>query len=96
MLVPPTLIRTDNQPVEPDVSMIFFPHYRADVEFSLEKLSPAQTGMSMMSCLVNARNLPGDGFKATVDLARQVPAYSITYPDFDGVLGTITGLLEER
>ena len=45
---------------------------------------------------MNARNLPGDGFKATVDLARQVPAYSITYPDFEGVLGTITGLLEER
>ena len=96
MLVPPTLIRTDNQPVEPDVNMIFFPGYRADAEFSLEKLSPAQTGMSMMACLVNARNLPGDGFKATVNLARQVPAYSISYPDFDGVFGTITGLLEER
>jgi hypothetical protein len=96
MLVPPTLIRTDNQPVEPDVSMIFFPRYRADAEFSLEKLSPAQTGMSMMACLVNARNLPGDGFKATVDLARKVPAYSISYPDFDGVFGTITGLLDER
>jgi len=96
MLVPPRLFRAENQPVEPEVSMIFFPRYRADTEFNLEKLSPAQTGMSMMSCLVNARNLPGDGFKATVDLARQVPAYSITYPDFDGVLGTITGLLEER
>jgi hypothetical protein len=76
--------------------MIFFPRYRADTEFSLEKLSPAQTGMSMMACLVNARNLPGDGFRSTVDLARKVPAYSITYPDFDGVLGTITGLLEEQ
>lgn len=96
MLVPPQLVRADNQPVEPSVSMIFFPQFRADTEFSLEKLSPAQTGMSMMACLVNARNLPGDGFKATVDLARKVPAYSITYPDFDGVLGTITGLLEER
>jgi hypothetical protein len=96
MLVPPSLIRADNEPVEPDVSMIFFPRYRADTEFSLEKLSPAQTGMSMMACLVNARNLPGDGFRSTVDLARKVPAYNITYPDFDGVLGTITGLLEER
>lgn len=96
MLVPPSLIRADNRPVEPDVSMIFFPRYRADTEFSLEKLTPAQTGISMMACLVNARNLPGDGFKATVDLARGVPAYSITYPDFDGVFGTITGLLEEH
>lgn len=96
MLVPPRLIRSENRPVEPEVSMIFFPRYRADAEFSLEKLSPAQTGMSMMACLVNARNLPGDGFRATVELARQVPAYSITYPDFEGVLGTITGLLEEQ
>ena len=96
MLVPPSLIRADNRPVEPDVSMIFFPRYRADTEFSLEKLTPAQTGISMMACLVNARNLPGDGFKATVDLARGVPAYSITYPNFDGVFGTISGLLEEQ
>ena len=95
MLVPPRLIRSGNRAVEPEVSMIFFPRYRADTEFSLEKLSPAQTGMAMMSCLVNARNLPGDGFRPTVELARKVPAYSITYPDFDGVFGTITGLLEE-
>jgi hypothetical protein len=75
--------------------MIFFPRYRADAEFLLEKLTPAQTGMAMMACLVNARNLPGDGFSATVELARRVPAYSVTYPDFEGVVGTLTGLLEE-
>jgi hypothetical protein len=95
MLVPPKLIRKDNSTIEPVVDMAFFPHYRADTEFSLEKLSAAQMGMALMSCLVNARNLAGDGFPATVSLARQVPAYRITYPDFDGVLGTITGLLEE-
>jgi len=96
MLVPPQLVRADNKTVEPEVNMVFFPHYRADTEFSLEKLSAAQTGMTLMSCLVNARNLAGDGFPATVSLARKVPAYQLTYPDFDGVLGTITGLLDEN
>jgi hypothetical protein len=95
MLVPPRLVRADNKTVEPEVDMVFFPHYRADTEFSLEKLSAAQTGMALMSCLVNARNLAGDGFPATVSLAKKIPAYQITYPSFEGVLGTITGLLEE-
>ena len=95
MLVPPALIRAENKAVEPEIDMAFFPLYRADAEFTLEKLSAAQMGMALMSCLVNARNLAGDGFPATVNLARQVPAYRLTYPDFDGVLGTITGLLEE-
>ncbi len=94
MLVPPRLIRADNKTIEPEIDMIFFPRYRADTEFSLEKLSAAQTGMALMACLVNARNLSGDGFPATVSLARKVPAYQLTYPDFEGVLGTITGLLE--
>ena len=85
MLVPPALIRAANQTIEPEVNMVFFPHYRADAEFSLEKLSAAQTGMALMSCLVNARNLAGDGFPATVSLARKVPSYQITYPDFEGV-----------
>jgi hypothetical protein len=96
MLVPPQLVRADNQTVEPEVNMVFFPHYRADAEFSLEKLTAAQTGMALMSCLVNARNLSADGFPATVSLARKVPAYQLTYPDFEGVLGTITGLLGEN
>ncbi|MFW2441018.1 MAG: hypothetical protein ACN4GR_16800 [Arenicellales bacterium] len=95
MLVPPRLVRADNKTVEPEVDMVFFPRYRADTEFSLEKLSAAQTGMALMSCLVNARNLAGDGFPATVSLARKVPAYQLTYPSFEGVLGTITGLLDE-
>jgi len=94
MLVPPHLIRADNHPVEPDVSLIVFPRYRADAEFSAERLSAAQTGMAMMACLVNARNLPGDGFPATVELARQVPAYRLTYPGFDQLLETIRHWLE--
>jgi len=96
MLVPPSLVRADNKTLEPEVDMVFFPHYRADTDFSLEKLSAARTGMALMSCLVNARNLAGDGFPATVSLARKVPAYQITYPSFEGVLGTITGLLDEN
>ena len=28
-------------------------------------------------------------------LARNVPCYRLTYPDFEGVLGTISGLLDE-
>ena len=80
---------------KPEIDMVFFPHYRADAEFCLEKLSAAQTGMALMSCLVNARNLSGDGFPATVELARKVPAFRLMYPDFTGVVGTITGLLEE-
>jgi hypothetical protein len=95
MLVPPALVRAGNNTTEPEIDMVFFPHYRADADFLLEKLSAAQTGMALMSCLVNARNLTGDGFPATVSLARKVPAYRLVYPDFEGVFGTITGLLDE-
>ena len=35
-----------------------------------------------MECLVNARNLNGHGFNEATRLAREVPAYRLTYSSF--------------
>jgi hypothetical protein len=70
------------------LSGIVFPEFRDGTDFELTRLSPAQTGMSLMACLINARNLTGHGFPEASRVARLAPAWRLVYGD--------TGQLDER
>jgi hypothetical protein len=74
------------------VSLIIFPRYQAGSHFVWQPLSKAQAGLALMKCLVNARNLPEHGFPQISRLAKTVPAYHMTYADFDQVEAQLEGL----
>ncbi|MBN2004556.1 MAG: hypothetical protein JXA21_14465 [Anaerolineae bacterium] len=67
------------------VRWIVFPRYTPDAPFEFRALSPAQAGLRLMQCLVNARNLLLYGFRDAVSLARSTPAYSLSYAGFDQI-----------
>ncbi len=62
---------------------ILFPHYAANCTFSCTPLSQAEAGLALMECLINARNLPNHGFTEVTRLARHLPAYRLTYSNFE-------------
>ena len=62
--------------------LLIFPNYQKDSKLIVEPLSPAQTGLELMACNVNARNLEDHGFKQLSDIARLVPGIRLTYSHF--------------
>jgi hypothetical protein len=93
-LVPPTLLKPTNVPRESLASLIIFPRYVPDGDFSLRPLSGAQTGLALMEYLVNARNLPEHGFPEIARLARTTPAYKMSYGNFDQIGERIEALMQ--
>jgi hypothetical protein len=63
------------------LGLVIFPQYRSDAERRLARLTPAECGLRVMACLLNARNLPDHGFPAVAALSRLAPAYSLLYDD---------------
>jgi hypothetical protein len=74
------------------VSMLLFPCYTAGAPFAAQPLTPAEAAFRLMQLLVNAKNLPGHGFAAATRLARQTPAYSLTYAEATEVMTWLTWL----
>ena len=60
-----------------------FPQYSQGAGYSLRKLSSADAGMRLMANHVNARNLEGHGFRATMQLIRNTGCYALEYGGFD-------------
>ncbi|MCB0210702.1 MAG: hypothetical protein KDJ52_15290 [Anaerolineae bacterium] len=87
--IPPQRLRDHPLHSETPLKTIIFPRYRADGGFDCEGLSKAQAGLSLMQTLINARNLPEHGFQEVVRLVRHVPAYTLTYNNFDGIAAYI-------
>ena len=77
------MLRNDNRYATPELSLILAPHYQTGAKFKLTRLTSAQTGLLLMECLINARNLEGHGFPESTRLARLVPSYRLTYSNFD-------------
>jgi hypothetical protein len=69
---------------------IVFLSYRHRAPLTVEPLAKAEAALELMGCLINARNLPDQGFREVVRLARRVPASRLTY----GALGQLEGLFE--
>jgi hypothetical protein len=75
------------------VSTIIFPCYQAGSDFVWQPLSKAQAGLALMKCLVNARNLPEHGFPHISRLVKMIPAYHMTYANFDQVEAQLEDLV---
>jgi hypothetical protein len=71
------------------LSSIVFPRYQADGTFQFGALSPAQTALRLMECLVNARNLPDHGLAAAAEVSRAAPGFELRYNRFLQVLPLI-------
>lgn len=90
-IVPHRLLNPRHHRLQPDIDLILFPRLISEGAHRLEPLSKAQTGLRLMECLVNGRNIAGHGFEQISRIARDVPAYVLHYTGFD----TLPALLEE-
>jgi hypothetical protein len=70
---------------QPPVRHILFPRYQPHGELKWQPLTPAQAGLELMQCLINARNLPDHGFSETARLAREVRSTKIGYSFFSQI-----------
>jgi hypothetical protein len=95
-LVPPRLFNPQTRFSAPPLSLIIFPHFQADSQFSLQRLTKAQAGLELMKSLINARNLPGHGFAEISRIVKQVPACKMNYASFEQIGDNIEHLLAEK
>ncbi len=94
-VVPHRLLNPDFSLPTSSPSLILFPSYQQDTSLQLEKISPARASSMLMSCDVNARNLPDHGFSRIVQLARSTPAYQLTYSSFSGFKTLLSDLFSQ-
>jgi hypothetical protein len=79
-----------------DIQVIIFPEYRPEGELTIQKLTPAQASVDLMSSLINARNLEGKGLPEASKLARQIPAYRVTFNNLESIKEEIVSLVQNR
>jgi len=68
--------------------LIVFPEFKAGSDLRVESISSAQAALRLVGTNLNARNLADGGFRSITTLARQVPAMTLRYGDFDQLGGT--------
>lgn len=98
-MIPHRLLNSNHIDHTPNPIIILFPTYDTDKKTTLTKLSGAQSGLKLMACHVNARNLKGHGFRAMAEMARMTEAFSLTYNGFgelSEVLQPIFGKLRQN
>jgi hypothetical protein len=61
------------------ITRLLFPRYERHAPYTLTPLSAARAGARLMGCLLNARNLPGHGFREVTRLVRAIPAHELRY-----------------
>lgn len=81
LLQPPAARVLDTIADEQRLVAVVFPRYRTGMTPRLSPLSRSESGLRLMGCLLNARNLPEHGFPAVSAFARLVPAYALEYGD---------------
>jgi hypothetical protein len=67
----------------PVLQQIIFPHYQAEAAGEMQPLTRASTATLLTGLLINARNLPENGFPEVLRLARSIPAFRLVYSDFE-------------
>ena len=92
-LAPCDLLGPPAKVLHPRLSLIVFPSFRPGAELVFRRLSPAQTGLALMECLVNARNLAGHGLDEALRLARLIPAWRLVYSHFEQLDSTLLDLM---
>jgi hypothetical protein len=74
---------------------LVFPKYEQDTSFSCERIPAAEAALRLTGLMVNARNLPDNGFPELLRLARALPAYHLTYSQFEPMLPALQRILEQ-
>jgi len=87
IMVRPQLVQPGEARCHP-CGLIVFPRFEAGSRLRVEAISPAQTALRLVGSNLNARNLADGGFRALTGFARQVPAVTLRYGDFDQLQGT--------
>lgn len=93
MLMPEGAGQADPDPAA-KCGLIIFPKFAAGSEMQIEPLTAAQSGLKLVSCNINARNFPDGGFRAVSALARQAPAVTLKYGNYDQLPGMIEALAQ--
>jgi len=75
------------------VALIIFPDFAPGRDLSIAGLTAAASGLKLIECNLNARNLRDGGFVALTRLARQAPALHLRYGDFEQLPGRIDALI---
>jgi hypothetical protein len=96
MLLHPPAARSEPDPGVGSLGAVVFPRFQHNAQTELRRLSPAQCGMRLMSCLLNARNLPAHGFPAVAEVARCTVAYGLVYGEADRAAARLEDLAELR
>ena len=74
--------------------LLVFPLFVKGERLTIGALSPAEAGLELMACNVNARNLPNHGFDTVTSIARSVPAVRLRYGSFDVLAGALDDFVE--
>lgn len=67
-------------------SLILFPKYIPASPLNVQRLTQADALFRLLQCLVNARNFSDGGMSVASRLAKQVPAYSLTYSNIESAV----------
>ncbi len=81
-------------PMQHQCRLIVFPRFAEGAELTIEPLTAAQTGLELMACNVNARNLVNHGFDSVTSIARSVPAVMLRYGNFELLHGVLDAFAE--
>ena len=81
-------------PMQHQCRLIVFPRFAEGAELTIEPLTAAQTGLELMACNVNARNLVNHGFDIVTSIARSVPAVMLRYGNFELLHGVLDAFAE--
>ncbi|MCI5211047.1 MAG: hypothetical protein D3910_20185, partial [Candidatus Electrothrix sp. ATG2] len=84
-MIPHRQLNPDFSPAQPRLSLILFPHFKADAPPTLTELTPGIGCLRLLECFVNARNIPGHGINELARLTRNVPILELTYGSFTGL-----------
>lgn len=74
--------------------LLIFPDYFPESQLQIEPLTPAQTGLALMACNINARNLDSHGFNHIAEIARHVPSMRLTYSRFEQLEELLVKLID--
>lgn len=96
LMVPHRLLHSSVSPGTPPLGLILFPQFRAGADYLLQPLSPAQAAFRLMGSLVNARNLDNLGLPQIGDIARQAPAFALTYSDYRQLPGVLDRFIHDQ
>jgi len=72
-----------------EAGLIIFPRFAAGGELEIASVSPAMTGLKLMECNLNARNLADHGLATLAAFSRSTPALTLTYGSYEQLAGVV-------